>query len=886
MKLKPRFMAAALAVTSSLMALPLSSMPQKASGADFSVFINEVCTQNKSCLADSYGVYSDWIELYNAGSSPADLSGYGLSDKAGEPLQWVFPEGTTIGAGEYMIVFASKQASTASELHTGFALSKNGETLVLSNPQGSILREVTIPTVPEDSSYGCTPDGSDTYEIMTATPKQSNAVVVSAPAFSAESGFYGSDFQLTLSAENGETIYYTTDGSDPTTSSTAKVYSGAITVYDRTDEANIYSAYAEDESSATSVCLGIGYQEPPYNVDKSMVVRAASKNSDGQFSAVADKTYFVTDGNLSQYKDYTVVSLVTNPDNLFDPDTGIYVTGNQYLDWKNSSDYDPNKSVWDYTYITNYYSRGREWEREASVTFFENGETVASQNMGIRIKGASTRNHAQKSFNLYARSDYGESKLEYPIIPGNIGDDGSVIGKYDSISLRSVNDEVRLRDGFAQKLLADRDNITTQDMKSCVVFLNGEYWGTYEITEKLSDYFIESNYGIQKQDVAMIKNGSLEEGTQEEFDSFMNFADTYSTMNLTNEANYKAVCDFIDIDSLIEHYAAGLYLGTYDWPNYNYGVWRSTGAAIDGNQYSDGKWRFISFDYDYTMGATYADFGGVEGYAYDSFNHMQNVDGAGQYAPTNLFINLLNNSEFRTKFAGVYCDYANEVLTPEKANAMADIYSRDYTELAAGTLVRWWGYFGGTKEGNLSYHRGLYQNTTLKNIRTFFAQRASYTLEDMKNYLGLGGSLNTITLKTNGNGSIRINSIIPDTADGGWSGKYYSDCPVTLTAIPADGAQFTGWGGDISGSDTTVTVTLSQAMEITADFGDKPVVEGDVNADGEFGVADVVAVNYFLTKRDADTAEHAIADWHAGDLDGSSTLDVFDLAIMRKKLAE
>ena len=118
-------------------------------------------------------------------------------------------------------------------------------------------------------------------------------------------------------------------------------------------------------------------------------------------------------------------------------------------------------------------------------------------------------------------------------------------------------------------------------MKSCVVFLNGEYWGLYEITEKLSDYFIESNYGIEKQDVAMIKNGELEEGEQTELDSFMNFADTYSKMDLTNETNYKAVCDYINIDSLIEHYAAGLYLGTFDWPNYNYGIWRNTGAEMD-----------------------------------------------------------------------------------------------------------------------------------------------------------------------------------------------------------------------------------------------------------------------------------------------------------------
>lgn len=104
---------------------------------------------------------------------------------------------------------------------------------------------------------------------------------------------------------------------------------------------------------------------------------------------------------------------------------------------------------------------------------------------------------------------------------------------------------------------------------------------------------------------------------------------------------------------------------------------------------------------------------------------------------------------------------------------MADLYSRDYTEQYANSNVRWWGYFGGSKESNINYNKNLYQGTTLNNIRTFFQQRAGYTLEDMKNYLGLSGSLQTITLKTNGNGRIQINSVIPDTSTGAWTGKYY-----------------------------------------------------------------------------------------------------------------
>ena len=875
MKPRLRFTAAILAGALTVSAIPI----ERASitcASEPTVCINEVCSQNKACLADSYGVYSDWIELYNPGSSAVDLSGWGLSDKAENPLLFTFPNGTAIKAGEHMIVFASKQESKANEFHTGFSLSKNGDTVVLADPDGKVVQKIDLPTLGNDVTYGRTPDGGDTFEIMEPSPAKANAITVSAPTFSSPSGFYGTDFALTLSSDKNDTIYYTTDGSDPTSSSTAKVYTSAITVKDRTSEPNLYSIYDEDENSAISVSRGTGYKKPNFNVDKATVVRAAARNTDGTFSRTVSQTFFVTNNNLAQYRNMTVVSLVTDPDNLFDPDSGIYVTGRKYLEWRNSSSYDPRKNVWDTDNIANYFSHGKEWEREATITIFREGENIVEQNMGIRIKGASTRNSPQKSFHLYARSDYGASKLNYPVIPGNLDWQGNLIDKYDSISLRAVGEEGRLRDGFSQKLIADRENLTTQDMQSCVVFLNGEYWGLYEIVEKVSDDFIESNYGIDKKNVAMIKNGELEEGPQSEYDSFIRFAKEYSALDLSNDSYYKKVCEVIDIDSLIEHYAAGLYLGTVDWPNYNYAIWRNTGDAISGNPYSDGKWRFVSFDFDYTMGKTFADFGGVEGYAYDNFRQFSNV---WKEAPTSLFVALLRNKDFRSRFANVYLDYANEILTPEKANAMIDTYSRDYTEAVAQTTTRWWGFFGGSKDSNLSYNREQYKNNTLPQIATFFRERKKYTLEHMRHWLNLSFSMNTITLKTSGGGKIRINSITPDTS-GGWSGEYSEDCPVTLTALPDDDHKFTGWSGSISGSEKTVTVTLSEAMTITANFAEKETVRGDVNADGDFNIADVVLLQNWLLGR----KNTKLADWQAADLCADGKLNVFDLCLMKKEL--
>ena len=550
--------------------------------------------------------------------------------------------------------------------------------------------------------------------------------------FSQESGFYPNEFLLILTSSDSSKIYYTTDGSNPTNSSTAKEYNSPIQVKDRSDEPNIYSDYAEDENSPISVSRGTGYKKPPFLVEKGMIVRAVAKTDSG-FGKVVEKSYFVTTGQLAQYKEYTVVSLVTNPDNLFDPDKGIYVTGTQYINWKNSQDYNPGKSVWAPDNICNYFCKGSEWEREASIAIFENGKVILEQNVGIRIKGTSTRNTQQKNFNVYARKKYGNGKMICPtLFPNNKDINGNKIIEYDSICLRSISEEGRTRDQFATRLIKDRKSQTTYDMKNSVLFLNGEFWGMYVITEKFSKEFFASHYNILKEDVRYIKEEYIKEGTQEEYTNLMNFIDLYSKKDLSDPKNYEDVSNLLDIDSLIDHYAANLYLVTFDWPNHNFGLWKNNGNKIDSNKFSDGKWRFMTYDLDYTMGKTYLDFGGVEGYQYNMFNHMDYLK---IEAPTNLFVALLKNEEFKNQFIKVFEEYANILMSTDKTDPLIQEFYGEVTELIGYTQSRWWGFFGGTRLENIAYAKNNYQTKILPQIKKFFEERSKYALDQMKQYL-------------------------------------------------------------------------------------------------------------------------------------------------------
>ena len=547
--------------------------------------------------------------------------------------------------------------------------------------------------------------------------------------FSKESGFYDSEFDLTLTSSENSEIYYTIDGSDPTNSETAQKYSEPIKIIDRTSEPNIYSEYQEDEDSPTSISRGTRYKKPPFNVDKAMVVRAVSKNSNG-YGKILQHTYFITTNDLSQYEDYTIVSLITNPDNLFGSEKGIYVTGDQYIEYIKNGGTPPYP--WVPNNVCNFFMKGSEWEKEAYIEIFEKGSLSVQENVGIRIKGSSTRNSPQKNFNVYLRTKYGKKILESPnLFPDNKDVNGNPITEYDSFALRAISDETRARDQFSTRLIQERILQATTRMKNSYLFINGEFWGLYVITEKYSQKFFADHYNLNEEEIAYMKQEEPKAGSEEETNELIDFINQYSKKDLSDSNNYKKVCDYIDVDSLIEHYVTGIFLVIYDWPSHNYGLWKYKGTPIEGNIFSDGKWRFMTYDLDYTMGKTYWNFGGVEGYAYDMFQKVLDE----KDVPTNLFTSLLNNNEFKEKLRKVFEEYANDVATLDKANALINEYKENLTDMLANSQTRWGGYYGGTKLETFSYVKNQYISKVLPQIKKFFEERAKYALEDLDEHL-------------------------------------------------------------------------------------------------------------------------------------------------------
>ena len=637
--------------------------------------------------------------------------------------------------------------------------------------------------------------------------------IINPPKFSHESGFYPNDFELTISSEDsGDTsiIYYTIDSTNPITSNTSQIYKEPILITDRTSFPNIYAEYKYNEDSPQSITR-TEYASPVYKLDKSMVIRAVIKNSAGNYSEIISNTYFITTNDLSYYQDLTVVSLVTNPENLFDPDIGIYVTGNQYLNWKKSDKYDPNINPYHPDNKCNYFMHGKEWEREASITIFEKGKVLVSQNMGIRIKGDSTRNNPGKSFNLYGREKYGKKNVKAELLKNNFDLNGEIIKKYKTFSLRCVYEPNRLKELLVKDLFSSR-NLAISDAEMSILFLNGEYWGAYLLIEKTDNSFIETNYLIPSENILMIKEAQNEEGPKEETDKFGLFCSANSVWgkDLNDENTYKEIQNFIDIDSLIEHYALGIYIATGDWPQRNQGVWKNNGPIIEGNKYSDGKWRLISFDFDYTMGVQYS------GVCQADSDHFRWTEYKNYDAPTNLFIDLFKkNTIFQNKFINTFCDFANEICTTTKVNKLLDEYVEKYEKIVANSQLRWWG--AKSKEEGYAIYKDNFLKT-IDTIKNFYENRPKFSLQQLKEYLGLKGELVKLNIIINGEGKIKINNIFPEFNEGKWSGKYFTDIPINITAIPNEGIKFKEWNGDKTSNEETLEISLNKETTIIANF--------------------------------------------------------------------
>lgn len=859
--------AAALLCAAATAAAAMPLLPAVTGAAAGSIVINEVCTKN-TVLAAPNGQFYDYVELYNAGSSAVSVAGWGLSDNADMPYAYTIPSGTSVPAKGFLVIYCGIASTDTGVTGTDFGLSKKGETVILTDPQGSTVESLELPALDDNTSYGRVPDGGDTFAVMqelsAGKSNPSSAVTkiaVDLPTFSQESGFYAGEFNLTLSAKSGCTVYYTTDGSDPTTAS--ERYTGAIRIYDRSKEPDVYAAVTD---------IAENYAAPKEPVDKAMIVRAIAVDADGNVSNIATKSYFIGYSDSDIAEKMRVISLVTDPDNLFDYEKGIYVYGKIHDDWLKDPAADHSLRSWEQP--ANYTLDGKESERPAYMTVFEKGEATYSVPLGIRVHGGATRSAAQKSLNLYARSDYGAAKFEYDFFGGNLMSEatGEPITSFDSLTLRNGGNDsdLKLRDRLNQELMEGRD-VATLMQTACIVYIDGEFWGLYNIMEKPSDTYIHDHYDVKAKSVCRIKTDELSDGTE------AGQADYEALKKWATETNYSAAgvwekfTEMVDAQSFADYMAAEVIVGNSDFGVNNYSLWK-TETVKAGNPYADGRWRFILFDTEYGQGL----------YNQSNANSsiLQSLRQQKDCWIASLFYGLLDNvPEFREMFVQTVFDLCNQNFRANDVVPQLTALVSEYSEAGAASMERFnnssfgggWGFPG--MGGQQTNYASQYSNAA-QTVQSFWQQRAENVKRQILEYLNgkIKNEVVYVTVKhVPSRGDVKLNTL--KIEDATWSDTYPSELPLTIQAAPQSGYIFTGWtvtGAKFtSGSETSLTATIQPEGEvtITANY-----------TEGSYTKADAQKLMAYLLNSGTLTESEA----KTYDLDGSGTLNARDLTLLKR----
>ena len=625
--------------------------------------------------------------------------------------------------------------------HTNFKLTSSGESVYLSDKNGSLVDSVKFDIIPGGLSFGRDIDTPENWGYFNEpTPGLPNTtrfltdVVKGEVQFSLSKMFLDQPLYLSLSGStNGEIIRYTLNGEEP------------------------------DENSML-------YNNGIY-IDKNTVIRARILKEGAIPGKIASRTYV-----FDEQPSLPVFSIVTDPENLWNNETGIYVLGDDY---QNENPY----------YGANFWE---DWEKPASIEMTEtDGSQVFSLNCGIKIFGAWSRARDQKSLAIHFRKEYGDTKLE-----GVQLFESKPIDDFKALVLRNAGndyDYTRFRDGMMTSLVSKMDNDIAAN-RPAIVYLNGEYWGHMNLREKINEDYLESNHDVNASELDMLENnGGLLEGSSE---GYWQLVDFLENNNLALDDNYEYAASKIDISNFIDYFLAEIYFDNRDWPGNNLKMWKP--------QAEGGKWRWIMYDTDFGFGLY-----DNSAYTLNTFNFATVPNGPDWPNPpwSTLFLRkLLQNAKFKRAFINRIADMLNSTFLPDLIIGRIDSMAAIVEPEIQRHYERW---------NTPSYNR--WQQTT-ESMRTFAQNRASNIRNQIKQTYNSPAYYNlTVNSLPSKSGFVQVNSLF--IKESNWKGQYFKNYPVTLTAYSNKGYKFHSWKvNGVTMLDETIELDLSMATGVQAIF--------------------------------------------------------------------
>jgi hypothetical protein len=600
-------------------------------------------------------------------------------------------------------------------MHTNFKISSEGENIYLYNAKTISREDVWVDNLDYGWSMGRTTDGALSWAIfIEPTPSNANTT----EAFSAER-----EPEPLFSAQEG---YY---------SGTQSISLSSVSV---TSEIR----YTTDGNEPLST--SILYTGTPVSIGTSNVLRAKSYSKSGKLpSRSVSNTYFINNDGHS----VPVLSVITSNSNLYGA-TGIF-------------------DHWD-----------QEWDKPCYVEYFDaNRNKVFEQFSGIKIDGGAggSRSHPQHSFRLeFDHDNYGDGDVKYMMIK-----DRPDREDYKSIYIRNGSNQwltFPFKDAMETKITNNTTNNYYSAYAPVVVYINGSYFGLYEMREKLNDQFFEENYkanvdsGFHLLSLSYYYNSVLR-ALNGSVDTFYSDHAKFLSLNQSDPDYLKNADKIIDLDYYTDYIIAQSWIADTDWPYNN--------IKIVKGDFTGYRWRFILQDLEWALNPN-----GWTSSGTDHVNYMLNYDINNLYL--RFWRELIKNQEYKRKFLNRFADIMNSSYLPENTIEIAqNIFDSSYSEMRSEYVM--WG--GG--ESNANSRMNQY-NTNMDIFISELSKRSTTVRSNIVSNFDLTRKY-TIDLQVvpENSGQIKINTLTPEVYP--WNGVYFAGIPIRIEAVSTGNFIFDEW---------------------------------------------------------------------------------------------
>jgi gliding motility-associated-like protein len=675
--------------------------------------INEVCAANYDDYTGTAGDYEDWFEIYNPTGGDIDIDSYYISDDILNPTKFQIPGSVTVTAGGYAVVYASgRNEISGGSVHTNFKITQGKQEYAVLSNPGGTIM--------------------DSWWLDNTNQKNHSFGRISDG--DATWGIFNNP------TPNGANINpFTSYATTPTLDIDAGNYAGSVDVSISAPGLDI--RYTIDGSVPTT---GSTSFTGPITINNTTVLRARAFSADLAVlpSFIESNTYFI-DVNHS----LKVLS----------------IAGDQLTDFIN--DNAPGAFNSDF---------------EGSMEYFDENLVLIDEGLGDYNKhGNDSWGYDQRGIDFIMRDQYGYNNTITDEIY-NLSDKPEfqrMIIKAAANDNYPFSGGAHIRDAYIHELSMRADlKMDERTYEPCIMYVDGQYWGVYEIREKADDIDYTRYYydqGPGQVDYIKTWGGTWSEfGSGEpDWDALVNYI---LTNDMTVDANYDYVQGELNTGSLIDYFILNSYVVTSDWLNWNTAWWR--GLNPDGDHK---KWGYVLWDNDASFGH-YINYTGIPTQDPDADPcDPETLGDPGGQGHVPILNKLFENENFYQDYVSRYADLSAGALSCESMHAILDeLIARIAPEMPA-QVARW----GGTIpewEGNV------------QEIHDFIDERCDVISEGIVDCYDVEGPFEvTVNIIPPDAGSVQFNTIEITTTP--WVGDYFGGLNVSLEANPYGTNVFSNW---------------------------------------------------------------------------------------------